>query len=92
MISGPSFGKLDGDTVNKDGSFSYMPDGIPVDDEFVYEIDCNGLTSQATVKLPAPPRELSHGVVCAALTDCFSPRADSVVHVSRYVGRQMAPL
>lgn len=57
LVSGPSHGTLD--ALGSDGSFSYMPDTPAEDDEFVYEINCNGLTAQATVKLPAPLCELS---------------------------------
>ena len=47
-------------SLNADGSFIYTPNGPPTADSFKYEIDCNGLVSEATVLLPARPGNCTH--------------------------------
>lgn len=54
VVSSPAHGTLT--AIADDGSFTYQPTGAQVDDQYTYEITCNGLTSNvATVYLPAPP-------------------------------------
>lgn len=54
VVTVPKYGLLT--SFTNDGSFSYTPATPPRDDSFVYEIECpGGITSRATVRLPAPP-------------------------------------
>lgn len=55
VTSPPAHGTIT--AIADDGSFEYTPTGVQVDDQFSYEITCDGLTSEATVYLPAPPSE-----------------------------------
>lgn len=56
VISGPSAGVIN--SIGIDGSFSYSPVGMPMNDQFRYRVTCpGGLSSEATVYLPAPPGE-----------------------------------
>lgn len=54
VVSNPTAGSV---TLNKDGSFTYVPTptSTPVTDSFQYEINCNGMVSKATVTLPPFP-------------------------------------
>lgn len=53
VVTQPQHGSV---SVSNDGSFSYVPTGAPVSDQFVYDITCpDGQTSRGTVSLPAPP-------------------------------------
>lgn len=56
VVSPPAHGTLT--AIGDDGSFTYQPTGAQVDDQYTYEITCNGLVSNvAMVFLPAPPCE-----------------------------------
>jgi hypothetical protein len=59
LVQGPSHGTIV--TITNQGAFTYRPNppGVPLDDKFVYIVECNGEMSEATVYLPAPPREWS---------------------------------
>ena len=64
VVSPPMHGTLQDGIVGNDGSFKYEPSDPQMDDEFTYEITCNGLTSNiATVYLPAPPRKWRPGTL-----------------------------
>lgn len=55
VVSPPSHGNV---SLAHDGSFVYTAGGTPTNDQFTYEVICDGLTSNiATVYLPAPPGE-----------------------------------
>jgi hypothetical protein len=51
-VTDPLYGTV---TQKSDGSFVYTPTGALKTDSFDYEVTCNGLTSMATITLPAPP-------------------------------------
>lgn len=51
-VTDPLYGTV---TQKSDGSFVYTPTGVRKTDNFDYEVTCNGLTSRATITLPAPP-------------------------------------
>lgn len=56
LVQGPSHGTIL--SITNQGAFTYRPaPPSPLDDMFVYSVDCNGEKSEATVYLPAPPRE-----------------------------------
>lgn len=84
VVSGPSAGSV---VLSQNGSFVYTPVASPgANDSFVYEINCNGLVSQATISLGPQPGgvQASYHALAAKLGALIAARLPATIQHEDY--------
>lgn len=77
LVTDGKYGKV---TLGDDDGFQYEPAGDLTDDQFKYSITCEGLTSTATVYLPASPGDW--GVATSVFSRSCQPEAGRCMYES----------